>query len=237
MYFSFVLCPLHVETLGGFTAPNPWNANRPEQWTLNFYRLISKTLAPTVIKPERLRKKPKEGGDSASRRRVVQGCKLSRYEAIGIQSSDGRMHALPRVLLNLWQAGAVPDAALPGLLKQFEPRLKRSDFKPNRLRLLITAESLIFSIFGLLCTSLWLAVLVGAIPPEEDIMNILGGLGLPLLVVPSTCLILFRRAWRRRDEELLAEFQGALNPAPSNTTLSPSRGWQQIARHANVGNP
>jgi len=207
---SLTLVPVRVETLGEFNAPNPWSGDRPEKWTLNFYRLVSETVAPTVTRPERLRKKPKDGGGPAGRRSVIQGCKLSRSETIGIQSSDGRFHALPRVLADLWQAGEVQDAVLPAMLKQVEPSLKRSDFKPNRTRLVIKSEAIIVMILGLFFSALWVA---GHVVPalDDPDLDMAGWLGSLLLAVTLPTLILFGRAWKRRDDRLRDEFRAALN--------------------------
>src|SRR5262249_17701725 len=107
--------------------------------------------------------------------------------------------------------GTVPDAVLPALLKQFEPTLKRSDFKPNRRRFVINAEALLLMIYGLLCVSFGLAVRVGSLaPPDEPIAALLGWGGSFLVVVPLTGLILLRRAWRRRDDVVREQFRTAL---------------------------
>ncbi len=210
MYFSLSLVPVRIETLGEFSAPNPWNGNRQQTWTLNFYRLVSKTFAPHA-KPERLRKSPNQGGDPASRRKLLQGSRFKRYETIGFDSGDGRLRMLPRMLLDLWQAGDVPDSALPAIFKQFEEKLSRSDFKPNRKRLLFNVEAVVLMVLGLAFASLWLADRAGSIPPLDGAFaSFLGWAGLLLVVAPTAGLIIFGRKWHRRDAHLKEEFRAGL---------------------------
>src|SRR5262249_48299831 len=91
------------------------------------------------------------------------------------------------------------------------PTLKRSDFKPNRRRFVISAEALLLMIYGLFCVSFGLAVRVGFFAaPDESIATLLGWGGSFLVLVPLTGPVLFRRAWKRRDGVVREEFRTAL---------------------------
>ena len=155
MYYSLKTVPVRLETLGQFTASNPWNGNPAETWTLGLYALISESYAPS-LKWKQMRKEQAETADAASRRRAVQDRKLKMGQTIGFESSDGRQHMLPRMLNDLWHSGDVPDQAMPALLKQFEPKLKRSDFKMNLKRLIFKGEAIMLLIFGLTALTVWL---------------------------------------------------------------------------------
>jgi hypothetical protein len=148
MYLSLKMVPVRCETLGQFTAPNPWDGNRGDKWTVNLYELISETYAPS-LKWKQIRREQKQTADPASRRSALQDGKLKMRQTIGFESADGRQHLLPRMLVDLWQAREVADEALPALMKQFESKLKRSDFKMTRLRLIFKVEAIMFLIFGI----------------------------------------------------------------------------------------
>lgn len=141
--------PVRIQDLGEFLAPNPWNGTAREKWSINLYTLTSESFA-TTARWNFINKEQKNKDDLATRRQKLQRKKLGIGKALGIESPDGRIHMLPRVLNDLWQAREVADERLPTLLKEFEPTLKRSDFKMKRLRMIFTVEAWMFLAFSLL---------------------------------------------------------------------------------------
>jgi len=99
--------PVRLETLGQFTASNPWNGNPAEKWTISLYALISESYAPSR-KWKQMRKEQAETADAATPRRAVQDRKLKMGQTIGFESSDGRQHMLPRMLNDLWHSETSP---------------------------------------------------------------------------------------------------------------------------------
>jgi hypothetical protein len=93
MYYSLKTVPVRLETLGQFTAANPWNGNPAENWTLGLYVLISESYAPS-LKWKQMRNEQAQTVDPATRRRAVQDRKLKMSQTIGLESSDGRQHML-----------------------------------------------------------------------------------------------------------------------------------------------
>jgi hypothetical protein len=148
-YASLKMVPVRAQDLGEFFAPNPWTGNPREKWSINVYTLTSETYA-TNARWNFINKEKKNPTDLATRRQKVQSRKLGMSSAIGIESPDGRVHMLPRVLIELWQAREVQDETLPTLLRDFEPSLKRSDFKMKRLRMIFKVESYLFLAFSIL---------------------------------------------------------------------------------------
>ena len=156
MYFSLKMVPVITQKIGEFVAPNPWNGNPREQWTTNVYAITSETFAANV-KWASFNKQQKNPDGMATRRAKIQGKKMKYAHTVGFESSDGRTHMLPRKLLELWQAGQVPDERLPGLLMQFEPVLKRSDFRMYRRRMIFKVEGYLFLVFAAIALTVWVA--------------------------------------------------------------------------------
>lgn len=148
--------PVRAQELGEFLAPNPWNGAPQEKWSINVYILTSESFA-TSARWNLINKEQKNKDDLATKRQKVKK-KLGFGKTLGIESPDGRTHMLPRVLIELWQAGEVQDAQLPTLLKSFEPNLKRSDFKMKRLRMIFVGESYMFLAFGILALAGFLLI-------------------------------------------------------------------------------
>lgn len=170
MHFSLKMVPVQIETLGQFTAPNPWNGNAREKWTLNIYELISETFAPG-LHWKYMRAQQAQTADAASRRARAQSSKLKMRQTIGFESSDGRKHMLPRMLIDLWRAGEAPDDALPSLLRQFEPTLKRSDFKIRRRRLIFKVEAILLLVIGMAALTALLIDRVSVNPAHREIQT------------------------------------------------------------------
>jgi hypothetical protein len=156
MYFSLKMVPVQMQKVGEFVAPNPWTGNPREQWTTNVYGITSETFAAN-LKWANFNKQKKNPDDLATRRAKVQGRKMKYGQTVGFESPDGRIHMLPRKLLELWQTGQVPDQALPGMLHQFEPVLKKSDFRMYRRRLIFKVEAYLFLVFALIALAVVVA--------------------------------------------------------------------------------
>jgi hypothetical protein len=156
VFFSLKMVPVQVQTLNEFVAPNPWTGNPREKWTLNIYVLTSETFA-TAARWNYIKKEQKQTEDLATRRARVQDGKLRMGQTIGFESPDGRKHMLPRALVELWKAREVPDAALPELMKQFEPAVKKSDFRSYRPRMIFKVEAILLLVFGLIAMALVVA--------------------------------------------------------------------------------
>jgi hypothetical protein len=154
--FSLKMVPVVVQPLSEFIAPNPWTGNPREKWTVNLYVLISESFA-TAARWKFIEKQRKQTGDPATRRAKVQNGKLKMGQTIGFESADGRMHMLPRTLVQLWQAGEVSDTALPDLMKKMEPEMKKSDFRMYRPRLIFKVEAILLLVFGLIALSVFVA--------------------------------------------------------------------------------
>lgn len=114
MYINLNTVPKRVRTVKNFAAPNPWQNNQAERWSVEAYVMVNSDHAEHFVPPT----KPN---------RWLHGA-----EVHGIRSdSDGRNHLLPASLDELWKTKQVPDEALPRLLHAVEPQLKRRDFRPQ----------------------------------------------------------------------------------------------------------
>lgn len=96
MYYSLKTVPVRLETLGQFTASNPWNRNPAEKWTLGLYALISESYAPS-LKWKQMRKEQAETAGAATRRRAVQDRKLK-------NGPDHRLRIIRRSSALAWLA-------------------------------------------------------------------------------------------------------------------------------------
>jgi hypothetical protein len=222
MYYSLKTVPVRLETLGQFTAANPWNGNPAENWTLGLYVLISESYAPS-LKWKQMRNEQAQTVDPATRRRAVQDRKLKMSQTIGFESSDGRQHMLPRILNDLWQSGEVPDQAVPALLKQLEPKLKKSDFKMNLKRFIFKGEAIMLLIFGLTALTVWL---INRMPTNSTRTQVemaqVSWLGRPMSE---------HAIWAKGDGVTLDDYvglgKGAVHPPQELTTWGPLNllGW------------
>jgi len=73
--------------------------------------------------------------------------------------ADGVARFLPESLIELWLTKKVPIEALPALLKQIEPSLTKSDYKP----ILRSLRMKIFAIFETICCALLLVISIIAV--------------------------------------------------------------------------
>lgn len=117
MYINLNTVPKRVRTINRFSAPNPWNNGQPEEWSTEAYLMVNADYAERFVAPV----------DPDSRKTKW----LYGAERLGIRSeSDGRYHMLPESLAELWKTQRVPVEALPRLLREIEPQLRRTDFNP-----------------------------------------------------------------------------------------------------------
>jgi hypothetical protein len=92
-----------LRTLHQFAAADPWNGNRPAQFTMEEYVMMPSGVQKAV------------DSDRFAHR-------------IGIRSSVGGEHMLPESLVALWRNGQVRLERIPALTKAIEPRLLKEDF-------------------------------------------------------------------------------------------------------------
>lgn len=100
-----------VKTEVSFTAEDPWNGNRRGTFTVDTY-------VTTLRSVKAVSADMKEPTWAGGFRRAL------RSEA------DGLTRFLPESLVELWRTKQVATEALPGLLQQMEPSLRRSDYRP-----------------------------------------------------------------------------------------------------------
>ena len=101
------LQPARLKTESSFTADDPWNQNRRTQFTIERYILAAKGWTPNP------------------NTKTLIGTYF-----YGVRSEiDGVEHMLPESLGHLWRSNRVPAESLPRLLKEMEPRLRKTDFR------------------------------------------------------------------------------------------------------------
>jgi|HubBroStandDraft_6_1064221.scaffolds.fasta_scaffold47746_3 hypothetical protein len=100
----FYLQRYHVKTEAAFTAPDPWNQNRPAPFTVEDYTVA---ISGSTIRP-----------DYKPRVDYVRGIR---------SNLDGVERLLPESLSALWRDKRVPSEALPRLLHEMEPTLENGD--------------------------------------------------------------------------------------------------------------
>ena len=105
--FIIRLVPVRVKTETSFIADDPWNGNRRTSYTVEAYLSVFKGSKPPKPKP------------------------LGALYMYGIRSDiDGVERMLPDSLSELWRTQRVPPEALPRMLKQMQPTLKKGDYRP-----------------------------------------------------------------------------------------------------------
>jgi len=129
--YTITLVPARVKTLGSFPAPDPWNNQRPSDFTIEAHRLLPKNAAHA----------PRDTGPPY---------------ILGIRSEiDGAVHLMPESLSELWNTGRAPAEALPRLLHTIEPSLKNTDF---RFYLHATRHLWMLGVCGLIALAAFIAV-------------------------------------------------------------------------------
>lgn len=92
-----------------FAANDPWNGSRQTRFTIEVYKMVPKVWGLKAV---------------ADRKWLGPDFFLIRSEM------DGRKHWLPESLAELWRTKRVPTAALPRLLHELEPHLRKSSYFP-----------------------------------------------------------------------------------------------------------
>ena len=93
-----------LRTLGQFTAPDPWNANRPTAFSIEEYVMMPSGATQAVDSSQYIHR-------------------------AGLRSEvDGSQRMLPESLIELWRRGQVPAEHIPGLMRAIESRLTKDDY-------------------------------------------------------------------------------------------------------------
>jgi len=129
-----------VKTELSFAAKDPWNGNRPCTFTLDSYMV---TLRGVKTLPKGVKTSRWLGGFHRALR----------------SEADGVTRFLPESLIELWLTKQVPTEAMPALLKQIEPSLRKSDFKP----ILRSLKMKMFGIFESICCGLMMIIIMVAV--------------------------------------------------------------------------
>jgi len=104
---SMMMKPARLKTEMTFTAEDPWNHNQRTEFALDRYLMAMKGVQ---LKPNA---------------RAFNGSYF-----YGIRSEiDGVDRMLPESLGYLWRNGKLPAEALPRLLKEMQPTLRKTDFR------------------------------------------------------------------------------------------------------------
>lgn len=118
VYYIPQLIPIQLQTVGVFSAPDPWNGGVLAEWTLSVYRMTAESNRNLYV-----------NYSAEKQREFADGQNLDREDVLGIRSSmDGLYHILPVALVRLWQQGRVPNVQIPALIAAVESRLTRIDF-------------------------------------------------------------------------------------------------------------
>jgi len=180
------LVRVHQRTEASFQAADPWNGGALTDWNVDAFRWIGENL----------------GG---------KGSAMSGYDVYSLRSEiDGVVRMLPEVLAALWREGSVPLSALPRLLQEEEPRLKRIDYAYFLQR---KSHSALLAVLALLAALAYLALRVA---PESGILHALlfgvaylAGIGTAILALIAPLIALRKQQRRRRMAKILARLRGA----------------------------
>lgn len=157
MYFNFNTVPKRTRTVNRFKAPNPWRNNQDEEWSTEAYLMVNADYADQFVAPTQ----------PSRRHKWIYG-----EEVYGIRSeSDGRYHILPEALDVLRKQNRVPDEAIPRLLFEIEPQLKRRDFRRHLANKGSVIAMLVFFLFVCALVGVLLYAAGGAqsyTPPDES---------------------------------------------------------------------
>jgi hypothetical protein len=198
--------PKPVAALGTFSAPNPWHGDAKTNWTVNFYFYKTSWRDPPLAS---------EFADGIKRKPNPMN------EAIGIASADGRYHILPRVVSERWLQGAVANVALPALLRQLEPRLKRSDYMLHTRVTLCRAYAGFIGSIPLLLVAVIVTLWITGSGPEGETR--LADLVIPGVVFAGmlgvAALLLCEPLWRRRRDRRMAALANEKIPATQGSGL------------------
>ena len=108
---------VQLSPVSEFEAPDPWSGGKPARWTLSVYRIVSG--ANQNLFRQYAAEKQREAAD---------GQNLDPDDTLGIRVGAQQYHLLPRAMVRLWQQGRVPTEALPQLVAEMEPKLRRNGY-------------------------------------------------------------------------------------------------------------
>ena len=111
-----------------FDGVDPWADNQPVRWSVVVYRMVEEASvgAPVLDPPASEQLVPAESND------------VPKKFAVGIfAQAQNRYRVLPLALQELWRARQVRDEDLPWLLNRIEQPLRRNDYSPNKVRLVM----------------------------------------------------------------------------------------------------
>ncbi len=158
--YSFTYVPVQMATVTSFSAPDPWNAQRPSLMTLSVYRMVNDRFAQLL-----------SAQSAVAQQTASSGTALKVSEVLGLRSSlDGRYHMLPISVARLWQKKAIRTEDLPRILAEVERNLPTSDYFSKRLNPAVKVLVWIFAGLGLLMLAIAAFIwLIG--PPGSHIMR------------------------------------------------------------------
>lgn len=149
MYVRIKLAPLRVRTVGGFRAPDPWNAGQVTDFNLEAYKMVPK---------------------GARRPQGVWGGK----ELYGIRSEiDGAERMLPDSLGVLCIEGRLSKEALPRLLFEMAPTLRKRDFHPLWTTKIHYVIGAVFGLMAAACVAMAGVQFAGAASGHEPVRTTL----------------------------------------------------------------
>jgi hypothetical protein len=178
LLYQAMLKPARLKTETTFTAEDPWNQNQRAQFFVDAYVMALKGTKP---RPRPEAKPPLVGSFF-----------------YGIRSEiDGQERMLPESLTYLWRNNRVPLEALPRLLKEMQPSLRKTDFRMQVLTKMHTVlEYLCAGALGLGALGMVLGVVLG-----EEPLGLALGFGVMLgLMFGFVYLMLMRPRARRRKQ-------------------------------------
>jgi len=172
-----VIEPIWVKTVASITTNDPWNPGRRSSFKLEEYLLLF------------------------SNAKVTESTKATGSDFMRALRSetDNVEHWLPDSLSELWRSQKVSAEALPRLLKEAEPTLKRGDFAVilrNKARWLLAAMSTCICLGFVVFTGIGMANDdLGLLPILIGILVLAGGCWLALYFA-------YYRAWFRRKRQM-----------------------------------
>jgi hypothetical protein len=154
--FSFTFVPVQMATVTSFSAPDPWNDNRPALMTLSVYRMTNDRYSGLLAN---------QSADAI--KTASSGTALKINEVLGVRSSvDGRYHMLPIAITRLWEKKAVRTEDLPRILVEAERGLPTSDYFSVRSNSGMKAAVWLMCGLGLLMFAL--SVFIWALGPSAS---------------------------------------------------------------------
>ena len=108
---------VRLSAVEAFEAPDPWSGGQPARWTLSVYRVVAGGNLNLFAKYA-----------AEKQRETANGQDLDADDTLGIRAGAQQYHLLPRAMVRLWQQGKIPTEALPRLVAEMEPKLRRNGY-------------------------------------------------------------------------------------------------------------